>query len=205
MWSALPNAVYPTFRSGGTSCGMYQIGGSIAAGFGFPSGNTVAQVLPGFDQCGGDTVSWLTTQRSRGALELAPGQSVNVRVTVDASQLTAPGKYAALPVKLHATAPRSWGEVKGTVTSAATAGSAAKPLPGATVQLCAARDAASGTCTHPRYTVTTDAHGGYSLWLPGRGESLAVVASGAGYAAQSKEVVIRRGGVFDVDFSLATA
>ncbi|MEY9856978.1 N-acetylneuraminic acid mutarotase [Catenulispora sp. GAS73] len=219
VWSALPNAVYPTFRSGGASCGMYQIGGSIAAGFGFPSGNTVAQVLPGFDQCGGDTVAWLATQRNRGALELAPGESVNVRVTVDASQLTAPGKYTgaltfttdtpyvtdALPVNLHATAPRSWGEVKGTVTSAATSGSAAKPLPGATVQLCTARDAASGTCTHPKYTVTTDAHGAYSLWLPGRGESLAVVASTPGYASQSKEVVIRRGGVFELDFTLAAA
>ncbi|MEZ0110997.1 N-acetylneuraminic acid mutarotase [Catenulispora sp. EB89] len=219
VWSALPNAVYPTFRSGGTSCGMYQIGGSIAAGFGFPSGNDVAQVLPGFDQCGGDAVSWLTTQRNRGALELAPGQSVTVRVTVDASQLTAPGRYAgaltfttdapyvtnALPVKLHATAPWSWGAVTGTVTSAATAGGAAKPLPGATVQLCAARDAASGTCAHPKYTVTTDAHGGYSLWLPGRGESLVVVASGTGYASQSKEVVVRRGGVYELDFSLAAA
>ena len=219
VWSALPNAVYPTFRSGGNSCGMYQIGGSIAAGFTFPSGNDVAQVLPGFDQCGGDTVSWLTTRRNHGALELAPGQSVNVRVTVDASQITAPGRYAgaltfttdtpyvtnALPVNLHAAAPWSWGEVKGTVTSAATAGGAAKPLPGATVQLCPARDATSGTCTHPKYTVTTDAHGAYSLWLPGRDESLAVVASDTGYASQSKEVVIRRGGVFELDFSLATA
>ncbi|WP_194924654.1 carboxypeptidase regulatory-like domain-containing protein [Catenulispora pinisilvae] len=219
VWSALPNAVYPTFRSGGASCGMYQIGGSIAVGAAFPTGNDVSQVLPGFDQCGGDTVSWLTTQRNRGALELAPGQSINVRVTLDASQITAPGSYTgaltfttdtpyvsnALPVNLHVAAPRSWGEVTGTVTSAATASRAAKPLPGATVQLCAARDAASGTCTHPRYTVTTDAHGAYSLWLPGCGEPLAVVASTTGYASQTKEVTIRRGGVFELDFTLATS
>ena len=217
VWSALPNAVYPTFRSGGASCGMYQIGGAIAAGFSFPSGNPVAQVLPGFDQCGGDTVPWLTTQRNRGALELAPGQSVKVRLTADASQLTAPGNYAgaltfttdtpyvtdALPVNLHVTAPQSWGQVTGTVTSAATANSPAKPLPGATVQLCAARDAASGTCTHTKYTVTTDAHGVFSLWLPARGEQLAVVASTTGYAPATKEVTIHRGGVSELDFTLA--
>ena len=224
VWSALPNAVYPTFRSGGASCGMYQVGGSIANGLAFPSGNTVAQVLPGFDQCGGDTVPWLTTQQNRGSLELAPGQSVRVRVTVDASQLTAPGRYAgaltfttdtpdvtnALPVNLHVAAPWSWGEVKGTVTSAATTGTAgttgspAKPIPGATVQLCPARDATSGTCTCPTYTVTTDAHGAYSLWLPGRNEPLKVVASSTGYASQTKEVTIRTGGVSELDFTLAT-
>ncbi|WP_370374592.1 carboxypeptidase regulatory-like domain-containing protein [Catenulispora sp. GP43] len=219
VWSALPNAVYPTFRSGGTGCGLYQIGGSIADGVAFPTGNDVAQVLPGFDQCGGDAVPWLTTQRDRGSLELAPGQSIRVRVTADASQITAPGRYAgaltfttdtpyvndALPVNLHVTVPSSWSEVTGTVTSAATAGSAAKPLPGATVQLCPARDATSGTCTHAQYTVTTDAHGAYSLWLPGRADTMAVVASSTGYASQTKEVMIRRGGVFELDFTLATA
>jgi N-acetylneuraminic acid mutarotase len=233
VWSALPNALYPVFRAGGAACGLYQIGGSIADGLGFPSGNVVTQVLPGFDQCGGDAVSWLSQQRNRGELELAPGQSVRVSVRVDASQVTAPGTYGAeltfttdapyvskaLPVTLHATVPASWGKVTGTVTAApagtsggttsgttggATAG-AGTPLPGATVQLCAPHDVKAGQCTHPLYTVTTDAKGAYSLWLPGHGEPLTAVVSAAGYASQTKEVIVRRGSVSMLDFALAQA
>jgi hypothetical protein len=92
-WTALPNSPSPVFRAGGTGCGMYQIGGSVAHGFAFPVGTTGAQVLPGFTQCGGDDVTWLSENRT--SIVLAPGQSVHVRVTADASVLAAAGDYAA--------------------------------------------------------------------------------------------------------------
>jgi N-acetylneuraminic acid mutarotase len=211
VWTALPNAVYPVFRGGGASCGMYQVGGAIAAGFAFPSGNEVAQVLPGFDQCGGDQVPWLA--EDHGSLELAPGQSARVHVTVDANQVEAPGNYEAdltlttdtpyvnnpVPVKLHATAPRSWGEISGTVTAAGST----TPLAGATVQICAAHQVRSEQCDYPLYTVTTDAQGTYALWLPGRSYPLDVTVTAASFTAQGKEVTVKPGADSVINFALA--
>ncbi len=117
-WSQLPSSPSPVFRGGGTGCGMYQVGGSVAHGFGFPTGSTGAAVLPGYTQCGGDDVTWLSENRT--SIVLAPGQSVRVRVTANASVLAAPGTYAAtlslitdtpyvhdpLPVTFHVTPAR---------------------------------------------------------------------------------------------------
>jgi len=210
VWTALPNAIGASFRGGGTGCGLFQIGGSPPGSF-FPVGGTLDEVLPGFDQCTGDQVSWLAANRT--SVELAPGKSVRVQVKADASQFAVPGDYAAeltfatdapyvsapTKVDLHVTAPASWGEVSGAVTAA---GSGAA-LPGATVRICAANDVKQGTCSHPLYTATTDTHGSYALWLPAGSKPLDVVAVADGYRAQAKEVVVRPGGSSVIDLGLA--
>jgi len=209
VWSALPGAVYARDRSGGSGCGLFQIGGSGANGSPVPTASS--QVLPGFDQCGGDQVSWLST--GRHSVTLAPGESIRVPVTADASQVDAPGAYSAeltfttdapyvsapTPVKLDVTRPASWGEVSGTVTAAASGA----VLPGATVQICAVRDTKNGACSHPLYTVTTDTKGGFSLWMPAGSAPVDVIAASDGYAAQTQAVIVRRGGSAVTDFALA--
>ena len=92
VWTTLPNAAGATFRGGSSGCGMYQVGGAPAGGF-FPVGSQGVQVLPGFDQCGGDSVSWLS--ESKTSIDLAPGHSVQVRVTADVPTALTPGTYAA--------------------------------------------------------------------------------------------------------------
>ncbi|HEY7050176.1 MAG TPA: hypothetical protein VH373_23380 [Jatrophihabitantaceae bacterium] len=68
----------------GAACGTYKIGGSLG-GF-----NPVpfAEQLPGYDRCGGD-VSWLSENAT--GFDLAPGQTVSVRITADSSTLSQPG------------------------------------------------------------------------------------------------------------------
>jgi len=209
VWTALPNALGATYRAGGTGCGLFQIGGAIPGDL-FPTGGTQAELLPGFDQCTGDQVSWLSTNRS--SVELAPGESIQVKVEADASQFDVPGGYSAeltfttdapyvstpTKVQLKVTPPASWGEVSGTV-SAARSGAA---LPGATVQICATNDVKHGTCSHPLYTATTDTHGSYTLWLPAGSKPMDVVAVADGYTAQAKEVVVRTGGSSVIDLGL---
>jgi N-acetylneuraminic acid mutarotase len=117
VWTDLPSAPHATVRAGsGTGCGLSLIGGTPAGSF-FPVGTTGAATLPGFDQCTGDDVSWLS--ESKTTIELAPGQSTRIRVTADATALAAPGSYAAtlsmitdspyiyqpVPVTLKAAAP----------------------------------------------------------------------------------------------------
>ncbi|WP_263984483.1 carboxypeptidase regulatory-like domain-containing protein [Streptomyces sp. HPF1205] len=92
-WSSLPNAPQPVFRSNGSGCGIAEVGGAISHGLGFPTGSVFAAALPGFTQCGGEQVSWLS--ESRTSLALAPGQSVNVRIAADATVLADPGDYRA--------------------------------------------------------------------------------------------------------------
>lgn len=210
VWTALPDAIDALYRGGGASCGLFQIGGSgdsKATATGVPAG----EVLPGFDQCGGDQVSWLST--GRRSVELAPGQSIRVPVTADASQIDAPGDYSAeltfttdapyisapTTVGLNVTRPSSWGEVSGTVTAAG----AGTVLPGATVQICAVHAVHNGQCGHPLYTVTTDSHGAYALWLPAGSQPLDVVAVVDGYTAQTEGTTVRKGGSSVIDFALA--
>jgi hypothetical protein len=208
VWSALPDAPTAHMYTGGASCGLSEIGGLTPTA---TDASPSSEVLPGFDQCGGDQISWLAT--GRHSVELAPGQSIRVPVTVDASQVDAPGDYSAeltfvndspyvnapTPVQLDASRPASWGEVSGTVTAAASGNT----LAGATVQICTVRDTKNGTCSHPLYTVTTDTHGAYALWLPGGTDALDVVAADNGYTAETQEVTVHRGGSSEIDFALA--
>jgi hypothetical protein len=68
---------------------MYQIGGGSSPGIPTP----YAEVLPGYDQCGGENIPWLPTSSS--SFTLNPGQSQTVAVTMDSSTVSQPGTYTA--------------------------------------------------------------------------------------------------------------
>lgn len=111
VWTALPNANYAAFRGGGSGCGLYQVGGSIGAPgvFTFPSGYPQAETLAGYDQCGGDDVAWLSEDRT--GIDLAPGRSVSIKVTLDAAKVSAPGTYSAT-LPLESNSPYTYPSVK---------------------------------------------------------------------------------------------
>ncbi|WP_202233123.1 carboxypeptidase regulatory-like domain-containing protein [Actinacidiphila reveromycinica] len=92
-WTDLPDTPLALLRGGGSGCGMYQVGGAYANGLSFGVGTADADVLPGFDQCGGDDVGWLTEQRT--TLTIKPGHSADLLVTADASHVPAAGRYTA--------------------------------------------------------------------------------------------------------------
>ncbi|WP_435133080.1 carboxypeptidase regulatory-like domain-containing protein [Actinacidiphila sp. bgisy144] len=92
-WTDLPDTPLALLRGGGSGCGMYQVGGDYANGLSFGVGTTDADVLPGFDQCGGDDVGWLTEQHT--TLTIKPGHSSVLQVTADAADVPAAGRYTA--------------------------------------------------------------------------------------------------------------
>ncbi|MFF2326338.1 MULTISPECIES: carboxypeptidase regulatory-like domain-containing protein [unclassified Streptomyces] len=119
VWKSLHDADFTAYYAGG-SCGLYQVGGLGQPGT--VRGGTRVAVLPGYDQCSGDDVTWLS--ENRAAVDLAPGRSVTVEVSVDSSVLSGPGDYAAklnldtdtpylgqsIKTTLHVTAPRGKGK-----------------------------------------------------------------------------------------------
>lgn len=189
-WEALPNSNHATYR-GGSTCGLYRIGGAPGAGF---IGSTTGELLPGYDACGAD-VAWLSVDEDRFALE--PGQKRTVTVTMDGAAVTQPGTYNAtlkigtnaadvvdpVTVKMTVTAPRKWGKISGVVTSAACSG-AADPLEGATVVL------SSGTVSQ---TVTTGKDGVYQLWLDKQHSPVTVLVTKDDWRSDSAVVKIKKG------------
>ena len=90
-WSALPNAANTLYR-GGAACGLYRVGGSLPSIGLEPA--PYAEQLPGSDDCiSGSDVAWLSTSRS--GLTVAPGQTVTVTVSLDASATPSLGEYDA--------------------------------------------------------------------------------------------------------------
>ena len=199
-WTNLPDAPEVANGAGrGTGCGLSLIGG---AQVGQSWGSSGVRTLPGLDQCGADDVNWLS--ESMTTVDLAPRHSARIRVSADASVLSAPGDYAAIlsmitdspylyqpvPVAFQATAPASWAQISGTVTDAATG----KPLPGVTIALsCAGRQ---------RITVTTDSLGRYDMWLAAARAT--VTASDGGHNLTSREVTTTESSDTKVDFALST-
>jgi N-acetylneuraminic acid mutarotase len=203
-WTALPNAPLATYHAS-AACGFYQIGGTYA-----PSnlvGSAVPNVyqLPGYGDCGGDP--WVTA--SPASANLQPGQSVQVKVSLDASSpaITQPGTYSAalridtdtpypattVPVTLTASAPRTWGEITGTVTGTSCAGATA-PVPDATVQV---------TGAHGSWLLTTDANGQFALWLDTKNNPLTEIVSGSGWKSQAAAVSARAGATTTHNFTLS--
>ena len=91
-WSALPNAVNTLYR-GGATCGIYQVGGSLDSLDGLLPTPYVEQ-LPGYDSCiQGSDVTWLS--ESSDSVEVQPGKSVTVPVTLDAPTASPAGEYDA--------------------------------------------------------------------------------------------------------------
>ncbi len=207
-WSALPNANDVSYNTGGGSgCGLYQIGSAVYDGFQVePSGTS--ETLPGYDQCGdGFHLPWLSV--SSGSLDLKPGQSATVSLTVDSSSITQPGTltaalgigtdtpYPVAPVTVTTTVtpPANWGELAGTVTDAATG----KAIAGATVQICAGYDAQTGDCG-TSYTLRTDTDGHYQLWL--EQSEIQLIVAKDDYQQQVRMVSVRRGHTATVDVAL---
>lgn len=205
-WSALPNANNVFYRPG-SSCGLYQIGGSAG---GLPTGQPFAEVLPGYDSCGGSDVPWLAESKSE--IDLAAGASTTVTVTADSSAVPQPGSYTAtlsldtdspysyhpISVTLQVKPPKSWGKVSGTVTDAGTGA----PIAGATVQVCTMYRSKTGQCGPVSYTLKTDAGGHYQLWLDKGYNPLHITAAMNGYQPRFAVVQIRKGADTPANFAL---
>ncbi len=203
-WTALANANNTEYRGGG-SCGMYKIGGSTGGFAPAP----FAEVLPGYDQCGGATdVPWLSEDTTE--FDLAPGQSTVVTVTMDSAVVPQPGGYTAklaigtdtpysfapVPVSMQVNPPASWGKVRGTVTDA----SNGNPMAGVTVQI--GTLGGTGVVT---YTLKTDADGYYQLWLAAAYSPLQIIVAKDGYQPQVKNVKITKRATTTANFALKKA
>jgi N-acetylneuraminic acid mutarotase len=204
-WSALPNA-NDAFYRGGAACGLYQVGGAIAGG----SPASLAQTLPGYDQCGG-MPDWMGL--STASFTIKPGKTVTVRVRVRSSAVSQPGTYdgqlvirATTPypsltpvgVTMRVTPPKTWGEITGKVTTARGA-----PISGVTVAICTRYSAKSGTCGPETFTLTTDSKGEYQLWLNHGFNPLEVIAAIDGYTPGMKIAKVTAGDSISVNFTLA--
>jgi N-acetylneuraminic acid mutarotase len=200
-WAALPNANQSVYR-GASACGFYQIGGSPGGLFVPPVAS--AEVLPGFVDCDANAdVPWLSESATTAVL--APGASVKITVTLDASvaAITQPGTYTAAllvssetpypvtPVNVTMTVnpPKTWGKITGTVSSA----SGGAPIPGATVQI---------NTWATSYTLKTDPSGHYALWLDVRNNPLQLIVAKDGFQPQTTQVKIAKGTTTTASFSL---
>src|SRR5579859_97722 len=201
-WSSIPNAQFPRYRAGG-SCGFYKIGGS-SGGFN-PTADS--ELLSGMTQCGTTDIPWMS--ESPTTATLAPGQSVQVTVTLSATtadQVTQPGTYTAQigfeqntpynvnpeNVTMVATPPSSWGKITGTLTGLDCSNKSA-PLRGVIF--------ATGKKGYS-FNLRTDPNGNYAFWAPAGSAPFTLVASAAGWIAQTKSVNIKGGKTTTVNFVL---
>jgi hypothetical protein len=199
-WAALPNANQARYR-GGAACGFYKVGGS-SGGF---TATADSENLPGLEDCSESAadVSWLSLDKTEA--ELAPGESVTVKVTLTAN-VDQPGTYTGavtigedtpytvnpVDIKLTVTPPSTWAKIQGTVTGVSTSG-ASKPLPGATVEV---------DSWAQSYTFTTDAAGQYAYWLDIRNNPLTLIAAKDGYKPQTRSTELVSGEPITEDFAL---
>ncbi|MEV5707875.1 kelch repeat-containing protein [Actinoallomurus sp. NPDC052274] len=209
-WSALPNANDASYNAaGGSDCGLYHIGGGVYDGGIAPT--RWAETLPGYDHCGdGFHLSW--AKLSIDALDLAPGRSATVTVTISSAGFAQPGTITGalafrtdtpytvptVPITVQADPPKGWGKLAGTVTDASTG----KPIAGATVQLCAGYDTETGDCGGATSTLKTDTDGRYQTWLDQANNTLQVIAAKDTYQQQLRIIEIRAGATTTLDFQL---
>jgi N-acetylneuraminic acid mutarotase len=202
-WASLPNANTVDYRSAG-ACGFYRVGGT-----GVQPALPNAELLPGYGDCssaGG--VSWLSVTPA-GPSTLAPGASLTVTVRLDSSAdgVDQPGDYlaglalsedtpypfAAVPVTMTVSPPKSWGKLAGTVTGKACDGSTAL-LGAATVSV---------TGKQQSFTLKTDTAGRYQLWLDARNSPLSLVVGKNGWTpAGTSGVKLAKGKTTTADFAL---
>jgi hypothetical protein len=138
-------------------------------------------------------------------VSLAPGQSVQVHVTMDPA-VAQPGTYSAsigiaedapgsvdpVDVTMTVTPPAAWGKLVGTVSGRSCAG-AVSPLAKATVQV----DSWAGS-----WTFDTDTGGAYAYWFNTGANPLALIAAKDGYQPQSKQVKLIKGATVTANFTL---
>ncbi len=204
-WRDLPSTNTPLYGAG-SACGLYQVGGFDPHG---PVTRPDVALLAGYDQCATGP-SWLSTSNSD--VQLAPGESATVTITLNSVGLTQPGDYAGsmwidtdtpyrfapVEVSLHVTPPSTWGKISGSVADA-TSGAA---LAGATVVICTMYDKHSGACGPVTYTFKTDESGRYQLWLNKGYSPLQVSAAKDGYEPSARLATITSGATTTVDFAL---
>ena len=201
-WTSIPNAQFPRYRMGG-SCGFYKIGGS-SGGF---SPTADSEVLSGMTQCGTVDIPWMSENPATATI--APGQSVNVTVTLTATpadQVTQPGTYTAqigfeqdtpyaVPaenVTMNVTPPKSWGKVAGTVTGLDCSNKTV-PIKGAVFV------SSKGGLS---LTLKTDNNGNYAVWADKSNSPLTLIATASGWIAQTKSVKFKAGVTTTVNFTL---
>ena len=199
-WSDLPNSNTARYR-GGMACGIFKIGGS-SGGF---TATVDSETLPGMEDCGSSAadVGWLTLTPNTATL--APGQSVQVHVTMDPA-VAQPGTYSAaiginedapgsvdsVDVTMTVTPPGSWGKLVGTVVGQACNGSTS-PIAKATVQV----DSWAGS-----WTFDTDGDGEYAYWFNAGANPLTLIAAKDGYQPQVKTVRLIKRGTVTANFTL---
>ena len=201
-WSALPNAQFPRYRSGG-SCGFYKVGGS-SGGFA-PSPDSERLSEP--EQCGVTDVPWLDESPTSATLQ--PGQSVTVTINLSATTakgVLQPGAYTAqlgvasntpykvdpIGITMNVTPPKDWGKIAGTVQGTDCKGTTA-PLKGVQIQ---------ATGNPFSYSTSTDTGGKYGLWGPEKSNPYTLIASKDGWVSQSKQVKLKKGNTTTVNFTL---
>ncbi len=203
-WSPLPNANEAVFRGGG-ACGFVRAGGQDD--FGPVAG---AELLPGFDACGGSgaDVPWLELDTTEASL--APGESVTVGVVTDSAAVNQPGTYtagvgitASVPVRpepvavtMEVAPPLSWGKVTGTAyledcDGGQVAGDSIA------IDIVPVRDDAGDG-----WLVMTDEVGTYARWVNTQVGTLRMTSLLAGYRPDSHLVDLVRGGTVVQDFSM---
>ena len=206
-WSELPAAVNALAR-GGSTCGFHRVGGGNAGYAGRP----FVETLPGYTDCGSDRdASWMSVSASAGsagsATMLAPGESMEVTVSLAGSSADGPGAYSGallvrgddtpydqreVDIAFDTLAPRSWGAVAGTL-SGRTCSGAVVPLAGTEVWI-EGRDES--------HTLRTDAAGRYVLWLPVRENPLRLIAGDDTWIPRTVSARVAPGKVTDLDLVL---
>jgi subtilisin family serine protease len=163
---------------------------------GFPDMHIVMNVTGS----SGAPADWVSFDNPSFTLE--PGESTTVRATLSAD-VAQPGAYSAevgattdtpysvpeVPVSMNVSAPRSWGKVMGTVTSAD-----GEPLGGAVVQV----NGGKGY----RTTLITEDDGTYAYWVDSKVSPLQLVVSLEGYVPATAKVSLKAGQTVRKDFSL---
>ncbi|MER5689246.1 kelch repeat-containing protein [Streptomyces sp. NPDC002205] len=198
-WSAIPAAPKALYR-GGSVCGMYTVGGSVAKIT--PVADT--SLLAGFGTCS-DYVPWLSVSPKR--VTVPAHGSATVTVSVDTSKLdqprnqtaalditsSLPGTTPPVPVSLNATPPPSWGLLTGTVSGKNCAGTVA-PLGNATVEVDWDTD---GIALH------TNSSGAFQRWIDTAKNPLTLLATSDGWRAQMRSVSLTAGATSTQNFTLA--
>jgi N-acetylneuraminic acid mutarotase len=205
-WTPLPPSGVPTYE-GGSTCGLYRIGGIFPHDGGYYYNNRAEQ-LPGYGECdGGAGVPWLRASPSQATL--APGQSTTITLTMNAADpsITQPGRYTAtlqlngdtpyVPqqagVTLTASPPSAWGELAGTVSGRSCGGKTA-PLPGATIAV----DSKAGS-----WTLTADRSGRYGMWLDHADSPLTLIVTAQSWLAQTRTARVTAGKTSTASFTLS--
>lgn len=163
----------------------------------FPDMHVVMNVVG--ETAGGANLDWMDIQPSE--FTLAPGKSMTVTATLDASGVDQPGTFTAdliaaattpyekpvVKTTMNVKAPAGWGKITGVVSGAG------KPLEDAVVHL--------GGLSYD-VTLRTDADGKYAYWMQKSNAPLTVTVSATDFIPQTKKAQIISGQTSVYNFDL---